>query len=118
MRMKYLAKYFQNVLIKRDEIGGVRSTHKKRNTYKVLIQKREAKRSLHRSWFTWGDNIKIIKETRRKGVYCIQERDQWPVFCEHKITDIRVPENTRKILNRLCKNSILKVLSSTQLVKT
>jgi hypothetical protein len=50
-------------------VGHVAHMSKKRNVYKVLVQKSEGKRPLARITYRWKDNIKMdLNETRLASV--------------------------------------------------
>jgi hypothetical protein len=54
---------------------------KKRNVYRILVDKREGKRPLGRSRCRWVDNIELdSRETRLGGmdwIFLAQDRDMW-----------------------------------------
>jgi hypothetical protein len=68
--------------VKDDEMDRACSTHgEKRNAYKVLVGKLEAKRPLGRPRGTWEDNIKVdLREIGWSGmdwIHLVEDRDLW-----------------------------------------
>jgi hypothetical protein len=67
------------MVIVKDGMGGACSTHGEvSNAYKILVGKREGKRSLGRPRHRWEDNIRM--EIGREGVDWIHlapDRDRW-----------------------------------------
>jgi hypothetical protein len=67
---------------------------KKRNAYKILVQKPEGKRPLGRPKHRWEHNIKIdLREMGWGGIDWIdlaQDRDQWRALV-NTVMNLRVP---------------------------
>jgi hypothetical protein len=83
------------IQVKEDEVGRVCSTSgAKRNPYKILVGKPEAKRPLARPRRRWVDNIKMdLREIGWDGMDWIelaQDRDQWRALL-NTVIKFRVP---------------------------
>jgi hypothetical protein len=64
-----------------------------RNAYKILVGKRESKRSLGRPRRRWEDVRMDLREMGCEGVdwiHLAQDRDQWRVH-ENTVINLRVP---------------------------
>ena len=74
--------------------GPVARMGEKRGVYRVLVVKREGKRTLRRPRRRWKDNIKMdLKEMGCGGMYWIklaQDRDSWWVLV-NAVMKLRVP---------------------------
>jgi hypothetical protein len=66
----------------------------KRNSYRILVGKREGKRSLGRLRRRWVDNIKMnLREIEWGGMKLIdlaQDRDKWRILVK-TVINLRIP---------------------------
>ena len=76
---------------------------KKRDAYRVVARKREAKMPHGRRRHRWEDNIKLdIKELGRQGMmlkHFAQNRSKWQAFV-NTVMNLRCPQNSRPLLTK------------------